>query len=74
MAMSVLLRKQLGHFGPTELFGSEKFKNLLGHFGQVEQSFLAVKKSKKRLGHFDLTQRSHISTDLIYPPKPEMLL
>lgn len=35
---------------------------------------LAVKKSKKRLGHFDLTQRSHISTDLIYPPKPEMLL
>jgi len=39
MAMSVLLRKQLGHFGPTELFGSEKLKNLLGHFGQVEQSF-----------------------------------
>ena len=26
------------------------------------------------LGHFGPTQRDHISTDLIYPPKPKTLL
>ena len=52
MAKSILLtekfEKQLGHFGPTELFDSEKSPNLLGHSGQAEQSFLVVKKKMKK--------------------------
>ena len=51
MAKSILLTekfgKRLGHFGPTELFDSEKSPNLLGHSGQAEQSFLVVKKNEK---------------------------
>ena len=51
MAKSILLtekfEKQLGYFGPTELFDSEKSPNLLGHSGQAEQSFLVVKKNEK---------------------------